>query len=128
MGEASYAWAQDDYSHRIGRSSWVGIGYQRYALDYRSLDNGYSVSSHPGLLFICPDDRPNNSLGPAVVKPRYLSLTFTNGVDWAARHREAPYRPPHCRILFWGGTGGSSRASSMARRSRPRSTPGRQGD
>ena len=34
-----------------------------------------------------------------------------------------------CRIPFWDGTEGSSRASSMARRaSKPRPTPGREGN
>jgi|SoiMethySBSTD1v2_1073268.scaffolds.fasta_scaffold1386086_1 hypothetical protein len=85
-GEASNAWAQDNYSHSIGRSSWVGIGYQRCALDYRSLDNGYCVSSYPGFLFIRPDDRPNNSLGLAVGIPGYLSLTLH---EWGRLGRKA---------------------------------------
>ena len=64
----------------------MGIGYQRYALDYRSLDNGYCVSSYPGFLFICPDDRPNNSLGLAVGIPGYLSLTLH---EWGRLGRKA---------------------------------------
>jgi hypothetical protein len=47
-------------------------------------------------------------------------------VDWAAWH-SAMLRLPLCRIPFWDGTEGSSRASSMARSIEAQADPGSRG-